>query len=454
MTTILLRFVLPLVLLAGGVGIFAVVGQREEPESRLPSEASSAPRVTTATIEPHHETLDIDTDGVVVPFREITRAAEVSGNIIYKSPACNEGTFVTEGSTLIEIDPRDYQSEVQRWQAELDQAKASLGELEVELADAEKRVPLAARELELWQSQLERTEGLRARGSITAQDVETAERNVITARKSQLEAIRLRDALLTRKDRLVSAIDVAAAQLQRAELNLERTKIKAPVSGVIISDNVEQDTYVQAGATLFTIDDTTKVEIRCNLTMDELQWALRQPDMEGEGKHVTEHAANELVSSHALPSTPVTVVYELGNRRYMWSGRLDRFDGLGLDERTRMAPCRIVVERPRVVHLNGEPTSSRAAPTLVRGMFVGVDIHVEPVAELLRVPEKAIQPGNIVWAVRDGKLQRVAAKIVQSDPPAVIVDGESSGLSVGDRVVVSPLQVAYTGLEVREEAAE
>jgi len=455
MTSTIVRFALPLALLAAGAGAYVTVGRNAPPESRPDDGHDRRPLVATVAVVSHDSGIDLVTDGLVVPYREISVAASVPGTVVYKSPACNEGTFVTAGMILIRIDARDYELEVRRLESELNQGKVDLSELNIELESAEQALPLAQRDLALRQSQQKRITSLRSRSVATAQQLEDAERSVIMARNSLLTAQRQRNGLRTRRSHLESAIEIDIVQLEKVQLDLQRTNIAAPVDGVIIADLVEQDSYVQTGTALFSLEDTAKVEVRCNLRMAEMQWIWQQKastslDPSPSGNTTAENTTGPH-RNHSLQATPVTVKYELGEHHYTWQGKLDRYDGLGLDERTRMVPCRIVVEHPEAVSVDGKATSIRGPQALVRGMYVNLTIHTRPHAAFLQVPHQAVQPGNRVWCVRDEKLVQISLKIAQSMDEMVLVDAGDSGLTAGDRVVISPLRAAFSGLEVREE---
>ncbi len=452
MTPTLLRIALPIAFLAAGVGALFTIGRKVPPESNTGDQKDRLPPVTTAEVIKHTGTLDLMTDGLVVPYREITVAAVVPGTIVYKSPECNEGSFVTKGTTLMRIDPRDYEFTVQRLEGEQNQAKVSLSELNVELENSEQALPLSEEDLKLRQTQLDRITELRTQRIVSVEQLEDAQRAVLTSRNALLSSQRLRDSLRTRKERLQAAIQVSDVQLAKAKLDLERTEVAALVDGVIIEDFVEQDAYVQTGAALFSVEDTAKVEVRCNLRMQEMRWIWQQARASGLPTSFGDAADGVVVKrNHSLQATDVTVKYELGGHTYTWQGKLDRYDGLGLDERTRMVPCRIVVDRPDVVSVDGKVTQVRGPRALVRGMYVNLSIHTKPRATVLSVPQRAVQPGNVVWCVRNKKLVRIALAIAQSNENTVLVDAEGSGLKVGDCVVVSPLQFAFTGLEVDAE---
>lgn len=458
----IIRIGAPLLVLALGVGVFLIVGRRQPPIAKAEEEDPRL-QVETRGVE-EHQGLEITVDGLVVPFREISRAAEVAGRIKTKWPQCNEGTFVVKGMPLVEIDPVDYKLEEMRLARELEQARANLSEVKVEIESTQQLIELSKRDLELRRTQQQRLLDLRRRNAVSQQEVDDGERGVITAKNSLLNLQNQLSTLMARQSRLEEAIEVVKVQQQQAALNLKRTLVEAPVSGVIVRDEVEADSYVQPGTPLFTIEDTSKVEVLCNLRMDELRWVWQQQrddaptpgpggSSEAEGYVLpssisttdesggdASEAAVAIPNQYSLPPTPATVKYELGGQAYTWKGTLTRYDGIGLDERTRMVPCRVVIEKPRDVYLNGEPLSRSGGPrALVRGMYVTVVLNITPRTQLLRIPEDAVQPGNIVWRVNDGKLQPVVISVAQSIEDAVIVEATDDGLAVGDRLVVSQL---------------
>jgi RND family efflux transporter MFP subunit len=248
---------------------------------------------------------------------------------------------------------------------------------------------------------------------------------------------------------LEQAKELTAVQLEKAQLDLKRTTILAPVDGVIVREWVEQDAYVQKGAALVTIEDTSSVEVKCNLRMEELYWLWNQD----ESRSVS--TVRDPRSDYQIPKTPVTVVYRLAGQDFTWSGVLTRFDGIGLDEQTRTVPCRAVVENPRTVNTSSaQGVAQRPAgpPALVRGMYVTVRIHVGSQARLLEVPEIAVRPGNVIWLVRNGKLDIQPVSIARLRGKDAIIHADGSDLVAGDNIVISPLAVAESGMPVQQQA--
>jgi multidrug efflux pump subunit AcrA (membrane-fusion protein) len=430
---------LPVIVLVAGIGGFMAMGGRPPVAPHEQSQAID-PLVEVVTTQKHDRGLTIKVDGVAVPYRELLLTSKVAGSIEFKAQASKAGRFVKQGTLLLEIDPRDYRLEVKRLQSELLEAEAGLHEVDEELANTELLLKLAQEELTLRDNEVARVLRLMGRNVGSDTELDTAKRNQLQARNSQLTLQNQARLLSARRKKLEHSQALVEVQLEKASLDLERTKIVAPADGVIVLDHVEEGTYVQPGTTLITLEDTSAVEVRCNLRMEELDWLWRQKNP----LHVNADL-DPVQADYQFPETDAEVIYELGGQRFQWVGKLSRYDGVGLDERTRTVPCRVVVENPRHVGLVDSdglaahsPTVS-GPPALVRGMFVSVRIEAFPNATLLRLPERAIRPGNEVWLVRDGKLDRVKVHVARVTPEGVLIDAARSDLAEGDQVVTTPL---------------
>jgi len=135
------------------------------------------------------------TDDAFIEGHVMTIGTKLSNTV--QAVFIDDNYDVKKGDLLVQIDPRDYEVQLHEAQASYDKAKS----------DYDRDVAL---------------QGTRA---ISQEDLDTTK----------------------------SACDVAAAQLEQAKLNLEYTRITAPVSGKITRKNVEPGDYIQTGETLFSI---------------------------------------------------------------------------------------------------------------------------------------------------------------------------------------------------------
>lgn len=440
----LLRNLLPLAILGIGVAGFAAIqSTRRTPERK--EIASAVPLVETVRAETNLDGMLIEVDGLVVPYREIDLAAEVSGRVAHKTADCEAGHFVTKGTLLFELDARDHELEVKRLKLEVQQADSALNELAIEASNAQALLKLLNEEVVLQQRQLDRVTKIFERQASSESTLDDARRAELAARNSRQVQQNQVHTIKTRQAKLEQAKLWNSAKLEQAELNLSRTRILAPIDGLIVSEHVEQDDYVPAGTKLVTLDDTAAAEVTCNLRVDELRWVWEQTPAENfDPKHSTRQR-------YQLPKLPVTVTYKMGDRRYTWSGVLSNYDGVGLDERTRTVPCRVLVPEPRSAIEETNPSASNTiAPVLLRGMYVNVAINIQPKQPLLRVPERAIRPGNVLWCLRDGKLEITPVRVAQLVRDVALIEPSETGLQAGQQVIISPLAVAVDGMPVKE----
>ncbi|MEI6241377.1 MAG: HlyD family efflux transporter periplasmic adaptor subunit [Planctomycetia bacterium] len=443
----ILRWMLPLVILGAAIGGFVALGG-PKPPPRKAVEAPTAMPVRTASLEAGNGRIEIEADGIVVPLREITLAAEVSGRVLRKTEACNEGQSVTRGMLLFEIDPRDYELDVDRLEREVSQARLAIEEIDEEIVQNAGSLDLARRQVELAKREVARLDTLKAGRIITESEHDRALRdeltaaNVLTAQEGQKRV------LVKRRSRLVEAESLASTMLDKAKLDLSRTRITAPTDGMVVEDKVEQESFVAKGTPVVMIEDTSAAEVKTSLRMDEVArvWGGRKAAAEGGGE------------DRDIPESPAKVVFSIGDRRYEWDGVLSRYEGKGLDEKTRTLPCRVRVPEPRRVRAidrYGAPLATLPADaprSLLRGMFVEVWLQVDVPRPLVSVPEEAVRPSGEVFVMRDGRLIVLHPRPFHAAAGRVVFDQEESGLEPSDRIVVSQLANPRAGMELVEAA--
>lgn len=404
--TILFGFLLPVVFFAVGFGTYVVLG-RQLPK-KAPVEGmdtvSKLRRLPIVAVDKvldssSLKTLDVSVTGTVVSYRQINLAAEVAGRIKLKSEACQIGRFVKRGDLLFELDSTDFELEVERLDALQESEYAQQRELDQEIANSKNLLELAEEELAIIEKDIDRLQAL-PKGFASESELDQAKRSRVASANQRLTVMNQIQTLETRRSRLKMAERLAASQLQLARVNLERTKIVSPIDGVIVTESVQTDSYVQKGATLCVIEDTEKVEVSCNLRSDQLLLILDQPV---EGRNSPKVGALLSAANYELPHTEVTVSYRIAGRErdvFEWKGKLSRYEGIGLDAQSRTVPIRIQVEKPSDVYVNGEKVegaSESGLPALVRGMFVQCQIHTIPPKNVVLIPKMALKPGNQLW---------------------------------------------------------
>ena len=197
-------------------------------------------RYQTAPIKRRTITQVVEASGTINPVNTVSVGSTVSGLIsaIY----VDFNSKVTKGQLLAEIDPRTFQATV-------DQNQASMNSAEADLANREAT-------LEMSEKTLRRYRNLYARSFIPKADLDQAEADY----KSNLAQVNAAKA----------KINQTRAQYNQSLVNLNYTKITAPVSGMIISREIDLGQPVAASfqaPELFTIaQDLEKMQIEVNVS--------------------------------------------------------------------------------------------------------------------------------------------------------------------------------------------
>ena len=440
----ILGWVVPSFILGGGIALFLAMGT-QPPPPRKEQQAPAAVPVRTVAVEDMVDGLTIEADGVVVPLREVTLAAEVSGRVVKKAATCNEGQVVRAGDVLFEVDARDYQLDVERIERELKQADLAIEEIDEETAQNLEMLGLARRQVELARREVARLEGLKADRIVTESEHDRALRDELTAANTVSTLDGQRRVLAKRRNKLQEAKSLSATMLEKARLDLSRTTITAPIDGIVVDDKVEEGSFVSKGTPLVTLEDTSEAEVRTSLEMDDIAriWG-------GQGTAAGDRDTFD---------TPATVMFRIGEKAFEWTGLLSRQEGRGLDEKTRTLPCRVIVREPgKVRALDRYGAVMPALPpgtprSLIRGMFVQVRVHVDSPEQLVSIPEEAQRPNGEVWVMRDGRLELCRPRAIQVLAGRLVFESLASGLTPGDRVIVSQIANPRDGMSVAEVGA-
>lgn len=448
----LTNFLVPLLLLISSGMAFYALGARPEQKRKTTTKPQGL-LVDVAQVESIGNELIIETTGEVVPHREIIIATEVGGKVVRKNEKLRVGEFVRQGELLVEIDPERYDLDKSRLETIRDQAESDLTQVALDEENLAGLIELAKESHELSMENLKRVEDLRSQNVSTDVDYDAAQRAELNSRDTLQRLQNDHRNIDSQRTRLTLARDLAAIQLKQAELDLRNTVLTAPVSGIVTATHIEDHSVLKAGDQVAVIEDTSVGEVHCHLTMDEMYWVWnhRPERQNGPVPPAARPPRAELdmqERSRSLPAIPTSVVFAVGGEEFAWDGILARIDGAGLDSDSRTVPCRVVVPEPL-----RDATKRRGPKALMRGMFVSCRIRTTPRQALLKVPEKAIRPGNEAWLMKDGKLQVASVRIVRVADGMAVIDGNQQGVTAGDTVITSPVPDAREGLSVVNAAS-
>lgn len=369
------RFGLPAIVLAA----LLTTGCDDQAAPKAPP-SSGPPEVTVAA--PLQKTITEwdEYTGRFEAVESVDLRARVSGylNAIH----FRDGQIVEKGARLFVIDPRRFEIAVQLAKASVDQARA---------------------QLTLARSDLERAKPLAKRGNIPARELEAREATVTEA---------------------VARLSGAQATLRQAQLELEWTNVRAPVSGRISNARVDVGNLVTGGAGGNATLLTTIV------SFNPIHFVF-------EGSEADYLKYSRLDQAGQRPSSrdfqnPVAVKL-VDEKEFRHEGRVDFVDNR-LDPNSGTMRARAIFDNSNNF--------------LTPGVFGRLRLFGGK-SEALLIPDAAIasdQANKIVMTVDNENTVRM--KIVTLGP---IIDGLRvirSGLEATDRVIVNGLQRARTGAKV------
>ncbi len=205
--------------------------------------------------------ISLKSPGEAVTNRMVTIQSEVSG--IIKKLNVEEGQHVREGDVLMELDDRQYRLELERAQAD---RLSKLSELLLEKQFEGTKMTLEQSEMDEIQKakqEYERVQELKSKGMISDKEFEDA------YRKYELALIQSGE----KKDEIRSAskgLTQAEIAVKTAQMNLEKTKILAPFSGIITDIQISPQEHISNGRELFVLVNISRIQVFAKVLESEI----------------------------------------------------------------------------------------------------------------------------------------------------------------------------------------
>ena len=212
--------------------------------------------------------------GKVVAYQEAVVTPQVTG--IIDKQLFREGSFVRQGQALYQVNSDSYNSVLAGSKADLEQAVASVNTARASYNNAVASLESRQAELALAKANLARLQQLRGTQAISAQEYDIGVTQVRTAEAAVKNAQAQVGVAKSNIDAAVAASRGAQQVINNNQLNVNRTIVRAPISGVTSRSSVDVGALATAGQTqLLTISQLNPVYIDISQSSAELL-ALRQ----------------------------------------------------------------------------------------------------------------------------------------------------------------------------------
>lgn len=406
------------VVLVIALGIMkALIVFRPEAERIVPTETGRL--VEVFAVQPQSVTLVVESYGTVQARKILKLVAEVRGQVVGLHPDFEAGGFIGKDDTLIRIDPRDYQLDLESRKAQMRQTDAELMRLNQELKNLEANIRIARNNVALSRSELDRQRQLVERNVIAQSTVDKIEQQYLNNLERLQNVENQKSLIEPRREQLRAQRQMTRVMQKQAALNLERTRIIASFDGWVVEKMVEVGQLVNVGQVMGTIFQAGALELEARIPIRDLKW-LPLPVSE---------------------SNPLTarIVFDAAGEGHSWPARVIR-QKAQMDNTTRTLPL--------IVEVNPSPGKAPqdAAVRLRPGMFVTTMIDGHTIANAFVLPRHLLYPDDVVYTAVDDRLRIKSVHVLRAYRDTVIID---KGLSAGDLVIRTPLSTAAEGMKIR-----
>jgi len=409
-----------IVLSLAAVVAVILMKMRPKPERQVPIRSRLLVEVFPAKTE--NLNMIIETYGTVKPREVLKLVTEVRGQIVYLHPSFKEGSFIKRGTTLIKIDPRTYQLEVERRKVQIRQAEIELKRLKQEVLNLEASIKIVNSDVALAQKEFSRLKELSNKNAVAKTTLDKAEQRYLASlerRQGVENKIALTGPL---KEQLQAQLDMAKVMLRHAKLDLERTKIVSSFDGWMQEKGVEKGQHVNAGQYLGRLYSDGAFDIDANISIKDLKWL--PPIME----------------QSSMPKA--VIMFGSKDSARTWKGRVARIKA-HMDEKTRTLPVVIEIDE----HVAG--SKKQDILSLRPGMFVTIQIRGKKINKAFVLPRHVVHDGDTVYTVNDNRLLMKPVKVLRRFKNSMFI---GNGLTNGDLIIKSPISGAIDGMQVRVKA--
>lgn len=347
-------------------------------------DAAQVPTVAAVKVEPQNIPLSFEFAARAQGSKETEVRARVGGILLKRNYV--EGSQVEEGSVLFQIDPEPFK-------VTLNQAKAKLAQVNAELKNAETQ----------WQ----RTEKLY---------------------KEKYASEKARDDARANLDSLAASAQLAQAEVDAAQLNLDYTTVKAPISGITSMEVQSEGSLISATGDSSLLTHITQLDPIYVIFSASENEILSLTNMVDRGLIRNPENQNEIKAKVRFGND---VVYPL-------EGEIN-FMNPNVDQKTGTIKLRAVFPNPE----------ARLRP----GQFLRLIMEGLTRIDALVVPQEAVMQasdGAFVYRVNEqGVVESVSVQTgLMTKDGGWIID---SGLKPGDVVIVSGVMKIRPGMTVKPQ---
>ena len=376
------------VLVCGWFIARSLLHSKPEVSRKKPAEMKTVVRLQQLQAADH--ALEVEVMGTVVAAQILDLKPRVSGRVVEVNPELVPGSQLKRDDIILKIDEKDYLLALERSRNNLQKAS-----MDLRLEQGNQTV--ARREFDLIRE-------------YASSGLDNAPLD-LALRKPQLAKAKAAEA-------------AARTQVQQAELNLNRTILRAPFNGVVLEKSVAVGAQVSPQTTVARLAGTDEFWIRIAIPRQDL------PDI------LLPAAGSKPIQVTVLP------VPEQRNANSQWQGTMLRLLS-DVDPQGLMARLLISVKNPLLQ--NGKNP-------LLLGSMVKVLLPGRTFNACFAIPRTAVRPDNtVLLANEDNRLEIRTVTVARLDRDLAYI---TAGLADGERLIISPVPAPISGMKVSPAKGE
>jgi RND family efflux transporter MFP subunit len=380
---IIARIVIILIIIGGALLISKrLIDTKPQNEQRPRKERTTI--ATTIPLEKSNKQIIINTTGIITPDQELNIYPQVTGKIKKTSKSFEPGFFIKKGDEIVQIDSADYD--------------IALIEAEANLTDAQYNYDV----------------------ELGYQSVAKHEWNLFE-KKDQLNELEKKLMLrIPHLQKAEASLMSAQAKLDKAKLDVGRTKISAPFNAIILSRDISLGSLVSSQTLIGTIVDSDTFRAEATLPVDNLEWI-------------------QTINNSKTPSKAWISLSGKSSDKNAWEGTVKEVMSQ-IESSGRKAKVLIDIPNP----------FSEKTPLLLNS-FVNIKIEGPILKNVFVVPAEAIHRGNEIWLKnKENRLEVQEVNIIWRDSETAVI---SNGFEANSKLVVSSISSPVPGmiLSTKEE---
>ena len=405
----LLKIFLPFVILASAVAGYYYL-KNSKPERKKPALQEKVWQVDTVVANAASLSPELVLYGEV-ESPELLKSAS-PGNAVVAAVNVRSGDRVSKGQILLNLDKRDFNTELIEAQGSLQDLQHQIEEQNIRYQNnrqilATEKDLLVYAEAEVNRMERLKTQNLGSESTLNSSKTELGIRQLsVLSRQLDIDNHPLQ---LKKMETLKKQFQ---SRQKDAELKIARSTITAPFDGIVSQVDVTAGDRVMTGQTMISLFPQNTLEVRAHIPLryiDSIQQYL--------------HAGNTLLAETINPAGTKTL-------------KLNRFAG-----------------QARSTGLDGyfQPQQTDVDNNFRIGELMSINLSLPAVENAYAIPFQAVYGNSRIYRLKQGRLEGIDVKTVgnmttENEEQRLII--QSSELISGDNIVTTHLPNAVTGLKV------